>query len=200
MNKSYESIAKKIVALKDKDLRLRDKLIEEGKLSDGYNQNMETLHIANAQALEKIITEIGFPSISKVGKEASEAAWLIIQHAISLPNFMKKCAELLRESVERGDGNVINLAYLTDRIAVYEGRLQFYGTQFDWNEDGQLVAQPYDELDLVNQRRAAVGLNTLEEQTKIIEKRAREERQSRPADFERRKIEYDKWRNKVGWI
>ena len=197
---SYQSIAKKIIALKETDLQLREKLIKEGKLSEGYNQDMEALHIANAYELDKIITEIGYPSISKVGKEANEAAWLVIQHAISLPKFMKKCADLLRDSVKKGDGDSLNLAYLTDRIAVYEGRLQLYGTQFDWNEEGQLVAQPYDKLALVNQRRAAIGLNTLEEQTKIITRRARDERESVPSDYEKRKMEYDNWRSKVGWI
>jgi hypothetical protein len=36
----YKEIAKKIIALKDVDLEFRDKLIEAGKLGEGYNEEM----------------------------------------------------------------------------------------------------------------------------------------------------------------
>ncbi|MFC3355460.1 hypothetical protein [Sphingobacterium zeae] len=51
----YRDIAKKIIDLKNADLALRDKLINEGKLSDGYNEEMKTLHNKNAQILDKIM-------------------------------------------------------------------------------------------------------------------------------------------------
>lgn len=43
---------------------------------------MEQLHNRNAKILNDIIEAIGYPTIDKVGKEASEAAWLVIQHSI----------------------------------------------------------------------------------------------------------------------
>jgi hypothetical protein len=51
--------------------------------------------------LNKIIDEIGYPTIEKVGKEASEAAWLVIQHAIGQPHFMKKCVKLLKNAANQ---------------------------------------------------------------------------------------------------
>jgi hypothetical protein len=96
----YPTIAHRIIELKNNDLVLRDRLAKEGRLSEGYDEEMRDLHIYHATILDEIIKEIGFPTIEKVGKEANEAAWLVIQHSIALPNFMKRCASLLKEAVE----------------------------------------------------------------------------------------------------
>lgn len=196
----YEDIAKRLITLKNADLQLRNELIRDGNLGDGYNKEMETLHNENAVALEEIIDAIGYPTISKVGKEASGAAWLVIQHAISKPDFMRRCAALLKEAVENNEANPINLAYLFDRIALFEERLQLYGTQFDWDENGVLSPRPFDNLIKVNQRRKSIGLITLEEQTQVIRNRAKNEGQKPPVDFEKRKQLMETWKQLVGWI
>jgi len=196
----YEDIAKRLITLKNADLQLRNELIRDGNLGDGYNKEMETLHNENAVSLEEIIDAIGYPTISKVGKEANGAAWLVVQHAISKPDFMRRCAALLKEAVENNEANPINLAYLFDRIALFEERLQLYGTQFDWDENGVLSPRPFDNLIKVNQRRKSIGLITLEEQTQVIRNRAKNESQKPPVDFEKRKQLMETWKQLVGWI
>lgn len=196
----YTSIAESIINLKNADLELRDKLIQNGQLSEGYNEEMKQLHNRNAEKLNDIIDSIGYPTTDKVGKEASEAAWLVIQHSIGRPDFMRKCAKLLEKAVVENKANPRSLAYLADRIAVLEGKPQLYGTQFDWDENGELSPNLFDDAVKVNQRRESVGLNTLEEQTVIIRRQAENERQSPPTDFKKRKEEVDKWRRTVGWI
>ncbi|ASW76398.1 hypothetical protein IQ37_07170 [Chryseobacterium piperi] len=196
---NYQRIAQKIFDLKNADLELRDRLVKEGEIGEGYDEEMEKLHNENAKSLNSIIETIGYPTIDKVGKEASEAAWLIIQHSIGQPSFMKKCAELLKNAVDEQKADVVNLAYLTDRIAVLEGRSQLYGTQFDWNENGELVPNPFDDVVKVNKRRQSIGMNTLEEQTSLIQDRAKKEKHTPPKDFDRRKAEMEKWKKKAGW-
>ncbi|MBA82680.1 DUF6624 domain-containing protein [Leeuwenhoekiella sp.] len=196
----YKEIAKKIIALKNADLEFRGKLIEGGELGDGYNDEMAKIHNQNAKALDEIIQTIGYPTVTKVGEEASEAAWMVIQHAIAQPEFMKNCLLLLENAVRENQANPKNLAYLTDRIAVFEGKSQLYGTQFDWDEDGNLSPNPIDDLAKVNQRRKAIGLNSLEEQTEIIRRRVKDENQSPPKDFEKRKQKIESWKKSVGWI
>jgi hypothetical protein len=193
-------ISERIIELKNADLQLRAKLIESKKLSEGYNEEMEKLHLQNAAILEEIINSIGYPTIDKVGKEASEAAWLIIQHSIGLPDFMKKCADRLQNEVDQKKADPIHLAYLSDRIAVLEGKPQLYGTQFDWDENGDLSPNLFDDLQMVNQRRQSIGLNSLEEQTEIIRKRVKQENQLPPKDFEKQKQEVLEWKRKTGWI
>ena len=195
----YPSFSFLIIELQKKDLKLRDALIQTGELFHGYHPQMEALHLENAEELNKFIALIRYPTISKVGKEANEAAWMIIQHAISNPTFMKYCLELLQIEVQKGNADPKQFAYLSDRIAVLGGKPQLYGTQFDWDENGELSPNSYDDLTKVNGRRKEIELNSLEEQIKIIRNRAKEENQSPPEDFEQRKVEMEKWRKKVGW-
>lgn len=196
----YEDIAKNIIELKNADLALRDELIQRGRLSEGYDEEMKALHNRNAIALNAIINYIGYPTITKVGKEASEAAWLVIQHAIEQPQFMKRCVQLLQTAVRENEADPKSLAYLTDRIAVFEGKPQSYGTQFDWDENGDLSPNAFDNLLEVNKRRKMLGLNTLEEQTELIRRNARNENQYAPKNFEERKREIEVWKKSVGWI
>jgi len=196
----FKEIAEQIVQLKNKDLKLRSRLIKNGQLGNGYHKEMAKLHNQNAAILNEIIETIGYPTIDKVGKEASEAAWLVIQHSIGQPNFMKKCMQLLEKAVSENKANPISLAYLTDRIAQFEGKPQLYGTQFDWDENGKLSPNKFDDLTKVNKRRKLIGLNTLEQQTEIIRKQAKNENETPPTDYKKRKEEMDKWRKSVGWI
>jgi hypothetical protein len=195
----YKSIAEKIIELKNSDLTLRDKLVQNGQLSEGYNEEMKELHNKNAKILNDIIDTIGYPTIDKVGKEANEAAWLVIQHSIEQPEFMKKCAALLKNAVNENKADPKSLAYLTDRIAVFEDKLQLYGTQFDWDENGNLSPNFFDDLTKVNERRKSIGLNTLEEQIEIMRRVAKNENQLPSKDFEKRKQEIEQWKKNVGW-
>jgi hypothetical protein len=196
----YKSVAKEIIELQNADLELREKLVQNGQLFAGYNKEMEAMHNRHAEILDNIIEKHGFPTIEKVGREASDAAWLVIQHSISKPEFMKKCAFLLEKAVAENQADAKHLAYLTDRIAVFEGRAQLYGTQFDWDADGGMNPKPFDDLEKVNKRRKSVGLNSLQEQTEIIRKQVLRENQKPPADIKERTKQADEWRKKVGWI
>jgi len=196
----YSEFAKKILELQKRDLELRELLIKKRTLSEGYHQEMEAVHLQNAKQLNEIIKTIGFPTIEAVGKEANEAAWLIIQHAISDPAFMKKCLKLLEQAVNENKANSIHLAYLSDRIAVLEGNPQKYGTQFDWDKNHQLSPNKYDDLLKVNERRKSLGLNSLETQTLQIRERALHENQSPPKDLHKRNEERNTWLKRVGWL
>ena len=193
-------LAAKIISLKNADLALRDKLVKTGELGNGYNEEMRAMHNSNAAALQEIIAVIGYPSIAKVGKEASDAAWLVIQHAVEQPEFMKNCLNLLQKAVDQNEADPKSLAYLSDRIAVFEGKPQLYGTQFDWDEHGELSPNLYDDLVKVNERRQAIGLNSLEEQTEFIRANAKQENLLAPKDFEQRKKEVEDWKKRVGWV
>lgn len=196
----FEKVSEVILGLQEKEEQLRAKLIKNGTLSNGYNQEMKAIHDSNAEELNRIIDVIGFPTSEKLGEEASNAAWLIIHHSIGQPDFMKKCAAQMKIEVEKGQADKINFAYLTDRIAVFEGNPQLYGTQFDWDENGKMSPVKINEYDKVNKRRKAIGLNSLEEQIKVMRERIKTENQRPPKDYEERKKEYDEWRKSVGWI
>lgn len=197
MNASY---AARIIAMRDADLALRDQLVRRGKLGRGYDEEMEQLHNRNAEELHRIIQAIGYPTIERVGREASAAAWLIIQHAISRPVFMRWCRDRLAEDVKEGQADPKQLAYLSDRIAVFSDEPQLYGTQHDWDHTGRLSPNAYDDPQAVDRRRRAIGLPPLAEQTRTLRERAVSEKQTPPPNSAEHRIAYDKWRKRVGWI
>jgi len=197
---NYKSISDKIIELRNADLACRDHLRVEGQLDTGYHREMNEMHNRNADILHQIIIEIGYPTEEKVGKEAHEAAWLVIQHAIALPDFMRNCAVLLESAVAEQKASPVHLAYLQDRIAVFEGRPQLYGTQYDWDEEGRMSPYDMDDDLEVNARRIAIGLTALDVHIKHIRNQVEKDNERPPADYNKRTAERDIWRRRVGWI
>ena len=197
---NHEHIPDIITGLNNADEELREKLISEHQLGEGYHPEMQDLHNKNAEILDEIIDTIGFPTVEKVGNLSAYSAWLVIQHSIGKPEFMKKCAGLLENEVRNKKADPRNLAYLRDRISIFENKPQLYGTQFDWDENGELCPNDFDDIKKVNQRRKTLGLNTLEEQTAIIRTQAKNENHTPPKDLAHRKTEMESWKKRVGWI
>ena len=149
---------------------------------------MEKMHKENAQYLKNIIEQIGFPTISKVGKEASDAAWLVIQHSISDPELMKSAYQLMLE--DQADINLKNLAYLFDRIQFFEGKPQRFGTQY--NSDGSIY--PVVNKDELNELRKKYNLPEIA-QNEIDKIPSVEDIES----IENQNQDYILWRQRVGW-
>jgi hypothetical protein len=191
-----ERLRQKLLEMTAEDLRVRTELAETGELFEGYCPKMEEVHLNNAAKLEKMIDASGgWLGKSLAGKDGAEAAWLIVQHAISLPDFCRKCLKLIVEAVEKGEAEPYQFAYLQDRINIFEGKPQKYGTQTDWNKDGKMqVCRLENELK-VNDYRAEVGLKPLE--SLIWE--SEETHENAPFDFEKRQAEAENWAKKVGW-
>ncbi|UKB85753.1 hypothetical protein LF887_09055 [Chryseobacterium sp. MEBOG06] len=183
-----ESFAKELLKLADKDLAIRQQLLAEGKLSAGYHPEMEKVHTDNAKRLREIIAEIGFPTISKVGENASNAAWLIVQHSIGEPDFMKQCYKMMEEN--SNDLDARNTAYLYDRIQVFQSKPQKYGTQII--PEG---IYPVEDKDNLNKEREKVNLLPLS-QEKINWIPTPEN----IPEIEAKDKGYNIWRKKVGWI
>jgi hypothetical protein len=114
--------------------------------------------------MKEILAQVGWPTKTLVGERASTAAWLLVQHADLDPAFQKQCLPLLEKAVANGEGSAKDLAYLTDRILVADGKPQRYGTQFH-TVDGKLVPRPIEDEAHVDERRASVGLGTMAEYT-----------------------------------
>jgi len=135
------------------------------RYSEGNAWN-STIDHDNTKRVMEIITKIGWPTISKVGKKASHNAWLLVQHADHDVPFQVHCLQLLKE-VPPYDIDPENLAYLEDRVRINQGRPQLYGTQFD-QIDNQHVPYPIEDESDVNGRRAALGMGPLQQQIDMM--------------------------------
>src|SRR5215469_8797165 len=96
------SLRRELLSLRDDDLNLREELLAAGELSGPYHPRMEAVHIKNASRLRELISEHGWPSEDLVGPDGAEAAWLIAQHSIGTPQFMRTALRLIQACVEQG--------------------------------------------------------------------------------------------------
>lgn len=147
------------MALEDQSLRgnylrtLTDKSLEEIIEKDKRNR----------KKFKKIFKEIGYIS-SKYGKDVQLAAFLIVQHMPKEEcSFMKRYLSLMKEDLD--NINPLNYAQLVDRIRIYEGKKQLYGTQFELigKKEGVYKVKEIYDFKRVDERREKIGLGKLEE-------------------------------------
>ncbi|MGD9602180.1 MAG: DUF6624 domain-containing protein [Gammaproteobacteria bacterium] len=186
-------LRRELLALAEEDRRTREALAAAGTLWDGYHPDMEAIHRRNAARLAEIIEEMGWPSSSLVGEDGAEAAWRVAQHAIGEPEFQRRCLQALQRAAETSDVPAWQPAMLEDRIRVFEGRLQRYGTQLEPGEDGTPRPCAMEDPDNVDRRRRAVGLEPL------AARLAREPPIPLPRDRARFDREYQAWLVRTGW-
>jgi hypothetical protein len=174
------------------DHQMKNLLIERGIFNDCYHPDLEKVHIKNARKLAKLIKKLGFPVLSNAGEKGVRLSWLIIQHSVSLPDFMKECLFQMRLAAGQNDYPLELLAHTEDLIAFLEGRRQLYGTHCDWIGDSYRVT-PIEDPAQLNTRRKSVGLppSTPDLCAPFLGRP--------PRDTERRRREFTKWLSSVGW-
>jgi hypothetical protein len=189
-----------LVAAARRDLETRTRLAGSDALFDGYHPEMEALHLENGALLEQALDALGaWPVRSKYGDEVAGAAFMIAQHAISRPALQRRVLSLLLAAAEQGEINALDVAYLSDRIAVFEGRAQMFGTQFDWDAHGQLSPARVDDVGALDERRVSLGLPPIAETTAQMRAAAAAEGEQAPADLPQRRAAFEAWAKRVGW-
>jgi hypothetical protein len=119
----------------------------------------------NSDWLRGVLARIGWFDISRYGAEASQAAWLIVQHADHDPAWQERVLTGLAPRVARGDMQRNYYAYLVDRVAVAAGRPQTYGTQGRCQGRGNLQLFEVMDRASLDRRRAEMGLETIADYT-----------------------------------
>ena len=109
-----------------------------------------------------LITAKHWPGRTQVGSDGANALWLLIQHADADPALQRHALDLMAHA-PTGEVSPPDVALLTDRVLIHEGKPQHYGTQFKFDDKDGMTMLPADtgseaELDA---RRASVGLPSL---------------------------------------
>ena len=190
-----EALRAELIQMDEHDQAVRAELAADGSLFDGYHPRMVAVHDANAARLREIIAQYGWPIESLAGADGAKAAHRIAQHSINHPQFMRECRQLLDEASSKGEVPRSQFAYIDDRIRVFEGLPQRYGTQWRDGAEG-LEPYPIEDPDHVDERRAALGLPALDEL-----RASRPQERVLDAEAARRNQEQElAWRRAVGWI
>lgn len=131
---------------------------------------VEKIDNKNTEELKKIISKIGWPTISKVGGKAAHASWLLAQHTRD-DKFREKCLELMKENSD--DVSRKDIAFLEDRVCLKKYGYQVYGTQVKTEtQRGKLVTEllPVKDPGKLKTLRKSMGLDSIEDQIKRCEK------------------------------
>ena len=153
---THPTMQQDLIALKRLD---QDALIE-GKM---IKQELLDLQTANTVTLKNLVRQYGWPSLSKVGKDAAQGAWLLVQHADNDRAWQREALGMMEALVLSGDVDKSNIAYLRDRLSIAENQKQLYGSQ------GRCVAkndwQPFTIIDpeKIEIRRSEMNMTTLPE-------------------------------------
>lgn len=161
------------------------------QLPDSAGRNLvdvEKINYASHQPLlEKIVKQYGYPGFSQIGKKSAYNFFLLVQHADAYPNFQRKVLHLMLPEVKRKNAAPADYAYLTDRVAINSGQLEEYGTQLKYTgivgkDYSKVVAVPVSLRDPrnVDKRRAAIGMEPLQNYLNMMADMARQMNKPKP--------------------
>ena len=170
----HEELRAELLAMRDEDQRIRTlPLVADQETL----RHAAAADDARAVRLAQLVERHGWPGHTLVGEDAASAAWLVVQHADRDPDLQERMLTLLARAVEDGEAPARHLALLTDRVCVNRGRPQIYGTQFG-GQAGSYGPRPIADLDGLDGRRAAVGLEPFAEYERRMRELEAESRRS----------------------
>jgi hypothetical protein len=121
----------------------------------------------NLIKVKKILNEEGWLGPDIIGEDGNTTLFLVIQHADTETQI--KYLPMLREAVKNGNAKARHLAMLEDRILIFQGEKQIYGSQIEMDyKTKEYILSPMIDPDNVDQRRAEVGLKPIAEYLKIF--------------------------------
>lgn len=121
-------------------------------------RQMAVADAQNEREVCAILDSCGWVGRGRVG-DACRVLWTVIQHS-SVEN-MKKYFPLFAVAAAGGDLDLEHLALMQDRIDMFEGRPQRYGTQIEQRADGKAHIYKLLDKSLVDTWRRQMGLSSL---------------------------------------
>jgi len=113
----------------------------------------------NAARIKQIVQQYGWPGPELVGRDGSDAAFLLVQHSDNV--FRKEMLPYLQSAYKAFQTSGQNYALLLDIVLLAEGKPQVYGTRvkpFDQWPNHNPIPEPITDEANVDKRRAEVGL------------------------------------------
>jgi len=156
-----------LLAMMDADQGARDKLIKSDFKDEEALAEMKALDGRHTARLKQIVDAWGWPTSSLVGEKAAHAAWLLVQHADADPAFQRRCLDLMAK-LPAAEVSGKDVAYLSDRVLLAEGKPQRFGTQFEKDAAGKWVPKKLEDPEHVDARRREVGLMPLADYARMM--------------------------------
>jgi len=158
-----DEIAEELRAMKELDEKLVRESTDFHTPTQAELARVEEIDRAHARRLSEIVTEFGWPTREFVGADASQGAFVVIQHAGHDTAFQNECLALMVDQVEQGELPAAYVALLTDRIRLFASQPQVFGTQMTFAESSDgftrcIPATPIEDPANLDARRGLMGL------------------------------------------
>jgi hypothetical protein len=193
------SLRDELLAMAGEDARVHTELSNDGSIYHGYHPRMREVHERHAGRLQEIIDENGWPGRTLVGDDGARAAWLVAQHAIGLPAFLRECLKLQESAAACDEIPRWQPAFLLDRIRMYEGKPQVYGTHFLPDENGVSQPHPIEDPAGLDDRRHSIGLEPMAERMSYLRQSTLPKDVQFPLGYAEWRRGYEAWLREVGW-
>ncbi|GEM_PF-2158563 len=129
----------------------------------------------NMDQLELIFNKVGYPGKSLVGDTLQGIAAMIVMHN---PKRQSEYVDLMWQAAKNGDIKLMEAAMLEDRVKMFSGIAQKYGTQMKYDTIAinsktkvattELHIWPIAEIKKVDSLRRAIGLYPLSQQCQMM--------------------------------
>ncbi|HZW18761.1 MAG TPA: DUF6624 domain-containing protein [Luteimonas sp.] len=163
--------------LRDELLRMaRDDQAARSALTEGKTPTQAQIEAwqstdrRNLAALKKIVADGGFPRAADVRRDGVGAAWLLVQHADADPAFQQSVLSQLTGLGEADGIGGQEVALLTDRVLLAQGKPQRYGTQYEGGAGSPLRQRPMEDPSHVDERRAAMHMMPIATYACVLDK------------------------------
>ena len=163
-------LQKELIEMENQDQYIRKVIGETGwkDIPKELIEKMIEIDKTNTVKLKAIIKKHSWLTKDLVGIEGVSAAFMIIQHSPD-EAFQEYMLPYLKRSYSNDEGvSGQQIALLTDRILVHQGKKQIYGTQATIT-DGKVVFHPIEDEANVDERRASMKMPPLDFYLKIME-------------------------------
>jgi hypothetical protein len=165
-------LQKELLEIFKNDQDIRRQYIDSSKkygynnpIVDSLGKVMNFNDSIDLKKIQNILDTKGWVGKDKVGGQANQTLFLVIQHADI--KTQQKYLPMMREAVKKGNASSSSLALLEDRVALREGKKQIYGSQIGRNtKTNKFYVAPLEDPDNVDKRRTEVGLGSLSDYVK----------------------------------
>ena len=165
------SLQSELINMGVEDQSIRNEIGKAGwdKAPKELMEKLQKIDESNTVRLKSIIKEHSWLTKDLVGIEGVGAAFLVIQHSADVA-FKEKMLPYLKKSYLNNEGVTgQQVALLTDRVLIGQGKKQIYGTQFDV-VDSEIIFKPIENMKAVDSLRMEMKMPSLDFYLKLIEK------------------------------
>jgi len=160
----YTLLQQELEAIYELDQGIRevnwDSINADPVIQRDFISKMWQVDSTNQAKVLPILEKHGWLPKSKVGEKAADAIFYVVQH--SNTKTIEKYLPQMEELAKQGEASATNAAKMRDRLLMWKGEKQLYGTQaVDFIRDDRKVAiWPIEDVENVNKRRQAAGFTT----------------------------------------